>query len=64
MATDAQGNPVPPNPAEFAEALINPTTLLSSAVEWINDNMNPADVFDHAKLAEWAQQRGFRLLED
>lgn len=40
-------------------ARILPTTLLELAIDWIVDNMEPEDVFDTARLSEWAEGSGY-----
>ena len=47
---------------EFLETVINPY-LLEAAVAWINDNMDPEDVFDVRKLEAWADNNEY-VLED
>lgn len=42
----------------FAEALI-PTNLLDDAVSWIQDNVDPVDVFTREQLSDWALNNGF-----
>ena len=34
--------------------------LLDGAVKWINENMNPEDVFDHDTLKVWALNNDFK----
>lgn len=33
--------------------------LLKKAVEWIQNNMEPEDVFEHGKLSTWAVDSGY-----
>jgi hypothetical protein len=33
---------------------------LDEAVEWINNNLDPKDVFDEAKLEAWAENNGYK----
>lgn len=44
---------------KFAEFLVEGTTLLDAAIEWVKDNMKPDDVFDNTDLSTWAEDNGF-----
>jgi hypothetical protein len=46
----------------FIHAVINPC-LLEEALEWIKDNMEPADVFDEDELRSWAENKGMEDAE-
>jgi hypothetical protein len=52
MRTTSQQN------RQFAESIL-PTWPLDEAIEWINSNMEPGDVFTEDKLEEWAENNGF-----
>lgn len=43
---------------EFRDSVIA-ITLLDEAIEWINDNLTPDEVFDEDKLRQWALDSGF-----
>ncbi len=43
--------------SEFVSAMIS-STLLEEAIDWIQSNMNPEDVFDEKTLATWAKESG------
>lgn len=47
----------------FCDAIVNPDAALPAAIEWINDNLNPGDVFASEKLADWAKAAGFQRPE-
>ncbi len=32
---------------------------LDVAIEWIERNLNPEDVFDESRLEDWAKENGF-----
>lgn len=38
----------------FAELVVSPNAL-DIAIEFINDNLDPGDVFDEKQLATWAE---------
>lgn len=42
----------------FVEAVIS-TNLLDDAVSWLQDNVDPVDVFTHEQLSDWALENGF-----
>jgi len=44
---------------EFTDAIL-PMYPLDQAVEWINSNMDPSDVFTEDKLEAWAEGAGFK----
>ena len=44
---------------EFAKDLLDPESLLESAIKWISDNLEPEDVFSEKKLSEWAGDSGY-----
>lgn len=43
---------------DFRDALIS-TTFLEEAIDWINKNMNPEDIFDSSSLNNWAVENGY-----
>ena len=43
---------------DFVEAIL-PNFPLDMAVDWINGNMDPEDVFTEDKLTAWAEGAGF-----
>ena len=47
---------------DFIFAVIG-TQLLESAIDWIGSNMEPEDVFDETRLADWARANGFEEKE-
>ncbi len=44
---------------EFTDAIL-PNYPLDAAVDWINNNMDPGDVFTEDKLEAWAEGNGFK----
>jgi len=44
---------------DFTDAIM-PTWPLDTAVEWINSNMEPDEVFTEDKLEAWALNNGFQ----
>jgi hypothetical protein len=44
---------------EFTDAIL-PVYPLDQAVEWINSNLDPSDVFTEDKLEAWAEGAGFK----
>ena len=44
--------------SEFVSAVIS-STLLEEAIDWIQSNMDPEDVFDEKTLATWAGEYGY-----
>jgi hypothetical protein len=52
MPTKEQGK-------KFREAVIEKGISLSSAVDFINENMKPDEVFDDVHLHQWAQENGY-----
>lgn len=52
MPTKEQGR-------KFREHLIDSGISLSSAVDFINDNIKPEDVFDVTQLKKWAEENGY-----
>jgi hypothetical protein len=48
----------------FREAIGIPDTFLGEAIEWINDNLDPDDVFSDDKLRVWAEKNGYVIPED
>ena len=45
------------------EALGLPSYPLDSAVTWIQDNLDPEDVFTQKQLEAWAYNAGFKKFE-
>jgi hypothetical protein len=43
---------------DFAETIL-PQYLLDEAIDWINKNMEPEDVFSDEQLKLWALNSGF-----
>jgi hypothetical protein len=43
----------------FAAALIDPESMLSFAIEWMQENLSPNDVFTREQLHAWALTAGF-----
>lgn len=53
MPTKEQGK-------KFREYFIESNvSLLNTAIDFINDNMEPDEVFDDVKLHQWAQENGY-----
>lgn len=48
---------------DFTSAL-DLNALLERAIEWIDDNMDPEDVFSLKKLEAWAEERGYKQVEE
>lgn len=44
--------------ASFAEHLFGDTEWLEKAIDWINANLDPSDVFHEDKLKQWAENNG------
>ena len=57
MATTARQD------SEFIAAIIN-STLLEEAIDWIQSNMNPEDVFDEKALEAWAKENGYEETDE
>jgi len=47
---------------DFISEMI-PSTLLEKAIEWIQGNMSPEEVFETNDLVIWAFDKGFTLDE-
>jgi hypothetical protein len=43
---------------EFSEAMIS-SSPLDIAIDWMNRNIGPQDVFDEQKLIAWAENNGY-----
>lgn len=43
---------------DFLRAMI-PEDLLDEAIDWINDHMEPEEVFKNSALEDWAEENGF-----
>lgn len=37
---------------------------LPDLCEWINTEIDPVDVYDESKLADWARENGYALAEE
>lgn len=48
--------------AGFANAILDPASALTTAIEYIGENLEPGDVFPDDKLLAWAKLRGFQPL--
>lgn len=48
--------------ADFANAIFNPASALTTAIEFIGEHLEPGDVFPDEKLLAWAKLRGFQPL--
>lgn len=48
--------------ADFLANVID-SSLLDSSIDWIKTNLSPEDVFDEAKLHEWAENNGYTQIE-
>ena len=46
----------------FVDSLIS-SNLLDLAIDWIGDNIDPAEVFDKKVLDQWAWDNGFKKFE-
>lgn len=44
---------------DFAEKILEPSTLLDKAIAWIRSNLEPDDVFSDDRLFEWAENNGY-----
>ena len=44
---------------DFVDAIL-PTWPLDEAVDWINANMEPEEIFTDDKLEAWAEANGFK----
>lgn len=44
---------------DFVEAVF-PDYLLDQAIEWINSNLEPGDVFEEDLLEAWAEANGYK----
>jgi len=55
--------------AEEMAASVDETTVkmsnsaLDNAISWIQDNLEPDDVFSEKKLQEWAEENGYEPKE-
>lgn len=45
---------------DFAEYVM-PSDALDLAIEWIQKNMSPEDIFSEDKLEAWADENGFEV---
>ena len=43
--------------AAFADAIIKPDGLLEAAIDWIQTNLTPTDVFAEDELVAWAAEQ-------
>lgn len=50
--------------ASFTEKVLTTEVSLESAIDWINENMNPDDVFSESDLATWALNSGYIVGEE
>lgn len=48
---------------EFVSAIIS-SSLLEDAIYWINNNLNPEDVFDENMLDTWAEENGYEKVDE
>jgi len=55
--------PTPSENEHFIREVIG-NDALEDAVEWIGQNLDPADVFSYSQLEEWALDNGFAMEED
>ena len=42
---------------DFADSVLNTDNLLDAAIEWIQNNLSPKDVFEEKELLAWAQDQ-------
>jgi hypothetical protein len=49
--------------SEFVSAVIS-SSLLEEAIDWIQSNMNPEDVFDDKTLSTWAEENGYEEADE
>ena len=47
----------------LAEALNFPSFPLDDTVTWVQENLDPGDVFSERQLSEWAFDNGFKKFE-
>tara|TARA_R110000824_G_scaffold526_1_gene3308 strand:+ start:1088 stop:1261 length:174 start_codon:yes stop_codon:yes gene_type:complete len=47
---------------EFINSVIG-SSLLEEAIQWIQSNMGPEDVFSEDDLADWAESNGYETSE-
>jgi len=47
----------------FSEAVLTFNISLESAIKWINQNLNPDDVFSEQDLEKWAEADGYEKPE-
>lgn len=43
---------------DFRDTIVS-TTLLEEAIDWIQSNMDPEDVFSEEDLSHWAESNGY-----
>lgn len=43
----------------FSDSIIDRECLLDGAIDWINTNLTPDDVFDSSTLDDWALTNGY-----
>ena len=43
----------------FATSILEPSKLLESAIDWIQDHLSPEDVFPEKDLKKWADENGY-----
>lgn len=50
----------------FLTDVINPslTSVLEEAISWISDNMRPEEVFSDKQLISWAEDNGYKKVEE
>lgn len=48
---------------EFLSAIISESRLLEDAINWIADNMKPAEVFSDKQLTSWAVSKGYEKVD-
>lgn len=44
--------------SDFVSFII-PSNILSEAIAWIADNLDPEDIFDEKELKQWADNNGY-----
>lgn len=49
--------------SEFVSAVIS-SSLLEDAIDWIQNNLNPEDVFDEKTLDTWADENGYERADE
>lgn len=47
------------NNRKFTDSIISGDYLLDDAVDWIQGNLSPEDVFDAGALSDWAVDNGY-----